>query len=75
MVMSSFGHNPCLWCKDAPTKYKDVIPTPWAMTCVLDFVVILQAHKYLVQPQTVFCCYYSTHTIVMVGGRLAERKG
>jgi hypothetical protein len=43
-----------MWLDDAPTKHISIIPTPWVMTDALDFVEILQAHEYLVPPQTEF---------------------
>jgi hypothetical protein len=45
MVTSGFGLYHGLWLDDAPTKHICIILTPWAMTCALGFVEILQVHE------------------------------
>ena len=54
MASSGFGPYHGMWLDDAPTKHISIIPTPWVMMDALDFVEILQAHEYLVPPQTEF---------------------
>ena len=45
MATSGFGPYHGLWLDDALTKLIGLIPPPWMMTGVLDFVKIIQAHE------------------------------
>jgi hypothetical protein len=56
MATSGFGPYHGVWLDDAPTKHIGIIPTPWVMTDALVFAKILQAHGYLMPPQTEFFC-------------------